>query len=193
MTYKVIKNFTDKNTTNLLYKHCILIDQRLQYLEGNHKGKYDQNIYGTYDDSQVPGAFSKYSESIFDSLLVEKKDLVEKIVGHKIFPSYSYTRVYKKSTELKKHLDRKSCEITISLCLGYEGPSWPLNLETKTGTESIILEPGDALWYRGDEMQHWRDPFKGDLQAQVFLHYVTQEQDEYDGRATLGLPNKYKR
>jgi len=74
-----------------------------------------------------------------------------------------------------KHTDRPSCEISISLCLGYEAEhAWPLLLELPSGTSSIELEPGDALFYRGIEVSHWRQPMKGERAVQVFLHYVDQ-------------------
>ena len=74
-----------------------------------------------------------------------------------------------------KHTDRPSCEISISLCLGYEAEhAWPLLLELRSGTSSIELEPGDALFYRGIEVSHWRQPMKGERAVQVFLHYVDQ-------------------
>jgi hypothetical protein len=33
------------------------------------------------------------------------------------------------------------------------------------------MEPGDATIYLGCELEHWREEFKGEDCAQVFLHY----------------------
>ena len=60
------------------------------------------------------------------------------------------------------------------------------------------LNPGDMLIYKGNELEHWREPFEGDHCAQVFLHYnnvETQgaEENLFDGRPHLGLPNDIKK
>lgn len=191
MLYQLLPQFIDKSTTNLLYTHCLLLDKRLDYLENNHKNSFDKTQFGTYDDGQVPGAFSKYADPIFEALLHDKKDAVEKITGKKLTPSYSYVRIYKKGNELKKHTDRDSCEVTLSLCLGFEGSEWPLNLQTDSGHERIILQAGDALWYQGTDVPHWRYAFTGSQQAQVFLHYNSND-TSFDQRPALGLPHKYK-
>ena len=35
----------------------------------------------------------------------------------------------------------------------------------------VELEPGDMLIYSGCDLEHWREPFEGNNNAQVFLHY----------------------
>ena len=62
----------------------------------------------------------------------------------------------------------------------------------------VNLEPGDMLVYRGDLLEHWRDPFMGQYCAQVFLHYNNKatkgsEENALDRRPHLGLPNTYRR
>ena len=56
----------------------------------------------------------------------------------------------------------------------------------------IHLQPGEALVYRGCEVNHWRRAFAGIHQVQVFLHYVDQNglNAEYrlDKRPMLGVP-----
>jgi hypothetical protein len=37
---------------------------------------------------------------------------------------------------------------------------------------AVYLEPGEAAAYLGCEVEHWREEFTGDWQAQTFLHYV---------------------
>jgi hypothetical protein len=36
----------------------------------------------------------------------------------KLYPAYTYTRLYKKGDELKRHKDRFSCEISTTMNLG---------------------------------------------------------------------------
>lgn len=129
----------------------------------------------TPGDDQVPGTPCAYGNFIMEGLLTGLLPKIEQASGLKLFPTYSYFRVYKHGDMLAKHTDRPSCEISISLCLGFtEGKSWPFMIEGHNGTASINLGPGDALIYRGTQRHHWRERFEGQRQAQLFLHYVDQ-------------------
>lgn len=127
------------------------------------------------NDSQAPGTPSAYGDFLMDGLLADLAPRAKQATGLKVFPTYSHFRVYKRGDVLSKHTDRPACEISVTLCLGYaaERP-WPIWIESPAGTAGIELEPGDALFYRGIECAHWREPFEGEHMAQVFLHYVDQ-------------------
>jgi hypothetical protein len=45
----------------------------------------------------------------------------EKACGKRLYPTYSYARLYKPGEELKKHKDRPACEISATITLGFEG------------------------------------------------------------------------
>jgi len=52
--------------------------------------------------------------------------------------------------------------------------------------------------YSGCELEHWREEFKGDICAQVFLHYnhingQFKNTNLYDNRPLLGLPHFIKK
>lgn len=119
---------------------------------------------------------------------------MEEKTGHRLFPTYSYGRVYLKSAKLDRHVDRPACEISLSLMIAETGgKSWPLYCESLSGeTVAVDLAPGDLMIYKGLEVPHWREPYMGESQLQVFLHYVRQDGPHaghrYDGRARLGAP-----
>jgi hypothetical protein len=143
-------------------------------------------------DPRAPGADAAPGDFFIDALLLDFLPSAEAISRLKLFPTFSYFRVYKGGDFLVKHTDRPSCEISISLCLGYEAQhAWPLLLEVPTGISSIELEAGDALFYRGMEVSHWRERMNGQRAAQVFLHYVDQTgpyaEWKYDKRK--GIPS----
>jgi hypothetical protein len=53
------------------------------------------------------------------------------------------------------------------------------------------------LVYKGNELEHWREEFEGEICGQVFLHYndvKTKDADKYifDTRPHLGLPDFFK-
>jgi hypothetical protein len=98
---------------------------------------------------------------------------VEKLTGKSLDPTYSYFRVYKHGDVLEAHLDRPSCEISLSLTLGFEAPEpWPIVLEVDGRPRPVQLLPGDGIVFRGMELRHWRERFDGGSHASVFLHYV---------------------
>ena len=126
-------------------------------------------------DEQVPNSPAWSSDFMMDGLLSDLLPAVEAATALKVFPTYAYFRLYKKGATLGKHADRPACEISLTLCLGYRAAEpWPIWITGPNGNTAISLEAGDALLYRGMECAHWREPFDGDHQAQVFLHYVDQ-------------------
>ena len=142
------------------------------------------------EDGQVPGTPYAYGDLTMDGLLASLQKDIELAAGIDLFPTYSYLRVYKCGDILKKHTDRPACEISVSLCLGYEAEkAWPICIEGPRGPSHISLEPGDALLYRGIDCPHWREAFNGKLLAQVFLHYVDKNGPhaswKFDKRASL--------
>ena len=200
--YLKIENFLDKNFSFYLYQYCVLATKRLLYLESTGEN-FDKEIYGRFDDEQAIGDYSKYGDLTFDNLMNLITNSIEKLIDLKLIPTYSYHRLYTTGTDLKKHKDRVCCEISVSLCLGYDVSNvdekkypdwdWPMFVkDKKNNINPIHLKPGDLIIYRGVELEHWREPFLGLNHAQAFLHY--KEKDDnfselvFDTRPALGLP-----
>ena len=196
--YAVVRNFLDKDKSLLLYEYVKsqALRQSLKYTYNYNN--YDQEWDGTFFDPQSHGVYSHYGDPLFDSLLNLSNDNIISCTGLNLTPQYSYYRLYETDSELKEHTDRYSCEISVTMCLGYNID----NLEDKSynwamyvdGT-AINLNPGDILIYRGCEVKHSRDKFKGLNHAQVFLHYNDNDgqfKNKYDGREYLGIPKHLK-
>src|SRR6476646_4165400 len=82
------------------------------------------------DDGQVHGTFSAMSDVFMNGLLLEILPAAERIARAKLFPTCSYFRVYKRGDKLSRHTDRDACEISLSICLGYQTPQpWPIWIE----------------------------------------------------------------
>ena len=178
-----------------------------------------ENIIGYYEDpieGQVPNTYSCYADRAMETLMLKCQPIMEKTTGLKLNPAYTYARIYKKGDILKRHKDRFSCEISTTMNLG--GDDWPIYLspnenvglsETEGGKKGITsfsnakgikvdLNPGDMLVYRGQELEHWREKFKGKECVQVFLHYNNRKtsgakDNMFDKRPHLGLPSWFKR
>jgi len=163
--------------------------------------------WGTFSDSQVPNTYSHYADIVMETLLLKVKPIMEEKTKLDLIETYSYARIYKKGDILHRHKDRFSCEISTTLNLG--GDQWPIFVEpdskkgvfkngkyvpSKSKGIKVVLNPGDMLVYRGCDLEHWRNEFKGDHCAQVFLHYNDRsskdaEVNKFDKRLHLGLPN----
>ena len=150
----------------------------------------------TVKDEQCPKSEAIHGTVTFDKLLEDLTPHFEQASGLKLFPTYSYARLYNsQDEELKVHRDRPACEISASLTLDFEGDVWPIFMgtnEDKSEATEIKMEIGDAVMYRGCDIYHWREAYKeGKWQAQVFLHYVDQNgphaEWKYDKRESLGL------
>jgi hypothetical protein len=78
----------------------------------------------TTQDKQCPKSEAIYGNITFDSVLKDLLPHIEIYSGKKLYPTYSYARLYKPGEELKIHKDRESCEISVTLTLGFEGKPW---------------------------------------------------------------------
>ena len=150
----------------------------------------------TVKDDQCPLSEAIHGTVTFDKLLSDLTPHFEQASGLKLFPTYSYARLYNsQGEELKIHRDRPACEISATLTLDFEGDVWPIYMgvnEDKSNATEIKMNVGDAVMYRGCDIHHWREPYKeGKWQAQVFLHYVDQNgphaEWKYDKRESLGI------
>ncbi|TMQ17938.1 MAG: hypothetical protein E6J90_17605 [Deltaproteobacteria bacterium] len=147
----------------------------LRFLHDHALARADGNRIAP-GDAQVPDAPVAYGDPHMEMLLERARARVEQATGLRLWPTYSYFRVYRRGSLLKAHRDRPACEISMSLNLGMSADEpWPLWIAGPTGTASVPLNPGDGLVYRGCDCYHWREPFTGNYLAQVFLHYVDQD------------------
>ena len=198
--YIVVKNVISKELSDFAYKYFLLKRQVAETLFSSKYISPFEEMYGVWNDSQVSNTYSNYADMVMEVLLVKLLPLMEKITNLKLNPNYSYARIYKEGDVLKRHKDRFSCEISTTLNLG--GDVWPIYLDP-TGKENnkgikVILNPGDMLVYKGNQLEHWREPFIGEKCAQVFLHYndiATENAKEniFDRRPHLGLPAYFKK
>ena len=126
-------------------------------------------------DEQVKDCLAIISDgTVFNTLLELIWSRLEETISEKLIPTYSYARLYKNGNVLEKHLDRPPCEISMTIQLGRSHHySWPIFI----GGDRIDLAEGDAIVYKGTEVDHWREKCDGPknyYSGQVFLHYVKE-------------------
>jgi hypothetical protein len=159
--YVVVKGFIPKELAVFLHGYLCLFTRIIQ------------SMNQTRCDEQVPDAFDAVAgDIVFEALMQQTHEKIQTITGLDLIPTYSYRRLYKNGNILKKHTDRPSCEISATIKLsdsgGYNWPIWMVDSPHE-------LEDGDAVIYRGCDLEHWRDKCEGPdnyILGQVFTHYV---------------------
>ena len=205
--YQVLRNAISKDLAAFCYKYLQISAEADHWMLNNGVTHSGNKLVGNFNDAQVPNSYAKYADRVMETLLVDTIKVMQKKTGLRLVPTYSYCRLYRTGNILKRHKDRPSCEISTTLNLG--GDPWPILIDP-TGSDNVIdeyknihkpgapkgvevnLKPGDMLIYSGCELEHWREPFKGKLCGQVFLHYNHADgqfakSNLYDKRPMLGI------
>jgi hypothetical protein len=190
-----IKEFLPKQILNLIYTYSII--------------KYgNQKQFKT--DIQTNALISEHSDYLMETLMDLSTPVIEQNVKKKLFPTYSFFRIYDKGSDLKTHIDRESCEYTVALCLGAHPVDQPYeiflgekddnsdykyfsnknNLERYRIDYKFPMLPNNAIIFKGMNKLHWREPCQHDHFITVFLHYVDQDGEykdfKFDKRTGLG-------
>ena len=206
--YQVIRGALSKELANFIFNYMMLQRDAVDFMMKNNKVNPANPFIGTRSDQQVPGCYTKYADWVMETLLMYMIPIMKAKTGLELIPTYTYTRLYEKGNILKRHKDRPSCEVSTTLHLG--GDEWPIFLDP-SGQNFVIdefkqihkpgapkgvrvdLKVGDMLIYSGCDLEHWREPFQGNVCSQVFLHYnhangPFAKTNLLDGRPILGVP-----
>ena len=212
--YTVIRQAISKDLAAFVANYFLMQKQVYDTCRQSRYFSPFETIIGYYEseNEQIPNTYSQYANMAMETLLLKCQPGMEKATGLKLYPAYTYARIYKKGDELKRHKDRFSCEISTTMNLG--GDDWPIYLSPNENVGApdgkkitaasnakgikVDLKPGDMLVYRGVELEHWREKFKGNECIQVFLHYNNRKtpgakENMFDKRPHLGLPSWFKR
>jgi len=198
-----IKQFLPEEILNVAYSYCII----------KYSATKKFNV-----DNQSSSLIGEYADPLMETLLDMSTSVIEENVGRKLFPTYSYLRIYDLNSDLKIHTDRPSCEYTVALCLGSlpkevpyeifigeEDPSSDYKYYDSNTLEfnryridhKIDMFPNNAVVFQGQNKIHWREYCKHDHFITVFLHYVDQEgkfaEQKFDKRSNLGEESSSKK
>lgn len=188
----MIKEYFEKNsyvylTGALSKEECAKITNYIWQLK--LEGKLVQ-------DEQCPKSWSVYGDPVLDEILKRLAAPLNQQLGINLLPTYTYCRLYQPGEILKRHIDRPSCEISGTLTLGHDPESeiWPIFFSrdaSDVAGNSLAIDVGDLVIYRGNDLTHWRPEYRGRWQVQVFFHYVDADgpHKEWanDKRETLGI------
>jgi hypothetical protein len=175
-----IKEFLPQQILNLMYSYSVI--------KFSNQKKF--NI-----DSQTNSLISDYGDYLMETIMDISTPVIEQNVGKKLWPTYSFLRVYDKGSDLPIHIDRPSCEYTVALCLGADPVNIPYDIFVGEEDENsdykyynnekeykkyriehkFPMLPNNALIFKGMDKIHWREICNHDHFITVFLHYVDQE------------------
>ena len=211
--YTVIRQAISKDLAAFVANYFLMQKQVYDTCKASRYFSPFETIIGYYEgeNEQIPNTYSQYANMAMETLLLKCQPGMEKATGLKLYPAYTYARIYKKGDILKRHKDRFSCEISTTMNLA--GDDWPIYLDPTNkdippenqpykiiGNKGIKvdLKQGDMLVYSGCQLEHWREKFKGKECVQVFLHYNNRKtpgskDNMFDKRPHLGLPSWFKR
>ena len=177
--YVIVKDFLDDLTLSTVSK----------YLEN----RVNRQEWVEVDEDKI-SAYKYYADPFIEVILESATAKVAEVCGREaIFPTYSFARIYQKGESLFPHVDRPSCEISVTVNVANLGEPSPIFMKYDTNEEvKCVLSPGDAVVYKGCEVEHWRNPLiEGQLVVQFMLHYVDAHGDfarhRLDARPKLGL------
>jgi hypothetical protein len=174
--YKLVKNLLTKEELELLINYTKIMHRF-------NTSSFDREGQSNNADTCM------YRDEVMESLLLSIQERIEKETNLKLYPTYSFWRMYTYGADLKEHIDRPSCEISVTITLYSDGTDWPIYM----GTTPVSMGPGDGCIYEGCDIPHSRKEFTGDGQSQVFLHYVDangkNKDYKFDKREGIGYPN----
>lgn len=157
-TYKVIKGYLNR-------------EEAIQLAE-NFKVRAEEKSLGNAAAGFVENCVSEYNCPELLAVLCEKTTFLNELLGEKVIPTYSFTRMSYTGSVLPRHTDRPTCEVSLSIHLWGDTP-WAFGIVDSEGNDvEIILEPGDAILYDACNAEHFRAAYTGECYIQTFHHYV---------------------
>ena len=168
-----------------------------QYFE-NKINRGEWVMKGELETEEV-SKLSYYADPLIEVMLKQCLPAVQEQTGLELEPTYSFSRVYQAGEELTAHTDRPSCEISATINVACTGDTWPIWMQYENNDPvKCMLNPGDAVIYKGCEVTHWRRKLPpGQINVQFMLHYVDKNgphaEYKFDKRGALGLASSARR
>jgi len=134
-------------------------------------------------DKTVARRYSLHNEPLAAFFHGQLTDLVNRIAGEPVKPSYVFFAAYQPGAILKPHVDREQCQFSISFLADYtpepnDISPWPLFVKPKGSRAAATpahLGIGDGVVYKGCELLHYREALpENHFSTSLFFHYVPQ-------------------
>lgn len=131
---------------------------------------------------QVPNSIERYNYTNYKSDYRQIRLKIEELIKGPLYETYFFDRFYFTGQDLKIHVDRPACEISLTMHIS-SNPGvieWPLKIEGKNGkVATIVMEPGDAVLYMGCDRPHWRKPMPSFYsKTQLLKRKIFRQEDD---------------
>lgn len=167
----------------------------------------------TNDPGTSKALLGYYGDYLMETILDMSTPVIENALNKKLWPSYSYVRIYDKDSDLPAHLDRKGSEYVLCLGLGSDpiNKPYPIYIGSKDDEQDYTYQDvhnkdctfkienkfnmlqNTAILFSGQDKFHWRTKCKHDHFISLFMFYVDQKGEyidqKFDGRTNLGEPS----
>ncbi len=129
-------------------------------------------------DGQVTRRHGWHDEPMARFLHHQLTPFVSRVAGEPVKATYCYSSAYHGGAALPAHVDREQCEFTMSLLLDQSAElahdPWALWFAAPSGHRRVVLNPGEAVLFRGCDLPHWRDAAPAEHeQTMLLFHYVS--------------------
>ena len=175
-----------------------VISSSIHNLVNNYFKHNIKNEVFPFGDRQS-NRFKILDETFTRLLHLEFLPLIEKIVGKKMKPTYTYLSCYVKGADLPAHTDREECEYTCSYIIGKpKNTNWniyvhkvkqpvkhvgrytnlpngePGFVPPKEECIAVDCEENGLMLFNGTDHIHYREPLEHDYYNIVLLHYCSK-------------------
>ena len=132
-------------------------------------------------DAQVGKRFSLHNEPMAMFFHRQLSDVVTRIAGERVKPSYVFFAAYQPGAVLKPHVDREQCQFSFSFLVDYtpepeDVSPWALFVKpqgSRAAAAPAHLGIGDGVLYKGCEVLHYRKALPANhFSTSLFFHFV---------------------
>jgi hypothetical protein len=155
-----------------------LLDPMLVQFLSSYYSTMEADTSGNFGKDRT--SMNAYGDACADVCMYMLRDRLQEYTGIELVPAFSFVRHYKKGDKLNRHNDRPSNQVNVTMTITCD-VDWPIGFRHKFGGEEHILRtnPGDAVCYWGNELDHWRDKYTGESHVQLITGFIVKD-GEYD-------------
>ena len=164
----------------------VVNDELSELLKKYYKETISEKVWPLGD--RQSNRYKTHNEPMSRFLHYEILPLIEKIVGKRLKPTYTYLSCYVKNADLPPHTDRAECEYTVSFVVDKpQGSNWDIYVHKKKQPikhkgryyvtippeecEAVDCDAGGLMLFQGTDRIHFRKELPFDYYNILLLHY----------------------
>ena len=170
----LIKNFLKEDEVQACIKRVETAQDEPWLIQDGKGFAFSQGNFGV--DIQITNSTTTSWHSLFKEFHKSLVPRVSNVFETELKTTNDFGRVYTRGAELKRHRDGNWCDysLTVNFKNDPEDGRWAFF----AGDDEVYMEPGDAYFYRGPQVEHWREKLEYDECWQWFFHFVEVDATE---------------